>query len=117
MDAPFPNKIGSCLGMVKLQTKTMKKRQTRQSSQKNQDDEFLITDRMPAWMRQFLASTGIDREFNLSKLSQDQWLTIELAERLCQLEKEGLIRVTFDPDIHPEPQVELTDYGRTKLER
>jgi hypothetical protein len=103
--------------MVKLQTKTMKKRQTRQGSQNHQNEEYSITDRMPDWMRQFLASTGIDREFNLSKLSYDQWLAIELAERLCQLEKEGLIRVTFDPDISPEPQVELTDYGKTKLER
>jgi hypothetical protein len=117
VDVPFPEKIGSCLGLVKLQKKMTKKCQIRQSSQKNQDDEYLITDRMPAWVRQFLANTGIDREFNLSKLSQDQWLAIELAERLCQLEKEGLIRVTFDPDIHPEPQVELTDYGRTKIER
>ena len=57
---------------------------------------YKITYRMPAWMREFLADHGLEGEFSLSKLSKEQWLAIDLAERLCQQEMSGLICVTYD---------------------
>jgi hypothetical protein len=44
---------------------------------------------MPQWMREFLADKGIDGEFNLSTLSKEQCLALDLAERLSQKEMTG----------------------------
>ena len=88
-----------------------KKNQIKQSSQKPKDDLYKITCRTPAWMREFLADHGLEGEFSLSNLSKEQWLAIDLAERLCQQEMNGLTHVTYNPDVNSKPQVELTEHG------
>ena len=77
---------------------------------------IVTTDHMPDWMQQYLASTGIEREFDISELSVTQFSALESAERLYHSERAGLIRVTFDPEIDMEPKAELTDHGRTILQ-
>jgi len=84
-----------------------KKRQSKQSIQKPKEVMYRINYRMPAWMREFLADQGIEEEFSVRELSKDQLLAIDYAERLCQQEMAGLICVTYDPDVDPEPQAEL----------
>lgn len=69
----------------------------------------ILADASEEWMREFLAAKGIESEFSLSKLTKEQILAIELAERLLQQEMNGLIHVTYDPQKHMEPQAELTD--------
>jgi hypothetical protein len=95
-----------------------KKQHNKQSSKKSKDDICRVTDRMPEWMREFLADKGIEGEFNLSKLSKWQCLALDFAEGLCQQEMKGLITVTYDPQRHSEPQAELTEQARNShLER
>ena len=60
-------------------------------------------------MRDFLDDKGIEADCSLSKLSKEQWLAIDLAERLWQQEMKGVISVTYDPDTNVDPQAELTD--------
>jgi len=71
---------------------------------------------MPDWMREFLASAGISREFDPATLSPTQWSAMEQAEKLLHSERLGLILVTFDPETDMEPRVELTEHGREKLQ-
>ena len=78
---------------------------------------ILTTDHMPDWMQQYLASAGIEREFDISELNLAQFSALESAERLYHSERAGLIRVIFDPRTDMEPKAELTDLGRAKLQR
>lgn len=89
-----------------------KKQHNKQSSKKSKDDICRVTDRMPEWMREFLADKGIQGEFSLSKLSKEQCLALDLAERLWQEEMKGLINVSYDPQRHLEPQGELAEQAR-----
>ena len=69
-------------------------------------------------MQEFLADKGIEDEFNLSTLSKEQCIALDLAERLYQQEMAGQITVTYDPPVDSEPQAELTDQARnTQYER
>jgi len=79
---------------------------------------ILTTDHMPDWMQQYLASAGIEREFDVSELSVAQFSAFESAERLLlyHSERAGLIRVIFDPQTDTEPWAELTDLGRKTLQ-
>ena len=77
---------------------------------------IVVTDRMPDWMQGFLASLGIEREFDLLSLSPAQLSAVEFAERLYHSENAGLIGVTFNPETDIEPRAELTDHGRTILQ-
>jgi hypothetical protein len=77
----------------------------------------ISTGYMPYWMRQYLRSVGVDEELDFALLDQTQRAALESAERLWHLETQGLILVIFDPETAAEPRVELTDYGREKLQR
>jgi len=94
-----------------------KKQYGKRTSKKPKDDTCRVTYRMPEWMREFLADKGIEGEFNLSKLSREQCLALDLAERLWQQEMKGLISVTYDLQRHPEPQAEVTEHGKAYFER
>ncbi len=69
---------------------------------------------MPEWMREYLSGKGIESEFNDSKLSKEQCIALELAERLFHQESQGQIRVTYDPRKHTEPQPELAGGAQDK---
>lgn len=86
-----------------------KKKPVKPKTRKPVDDICRVTGRMPEWMREYLADKGIEGEFSFSKLSKEQCLALDLADRLCQQEMKGLINVTYDPHINSEPQAELTD--------
>jgi hypothetical protein len=77
----------------------------------SKDQIWRITDKMPAWMRQFLAVSGFNKEFTLRELTEDQMFELEMAERLGALEREGSIRVIFDHTKHREPLIEATEEG------
>ncbi len=92
------------------------KTETTIKRKKSQGKSIIVTDHMPDWMQHYLASTGIEREFDLSTLSLTQFSALEAAERLYHSERAGLIRVTFDPQTDNEPRAELTDLGRKTLQ-
>jgi hypothetical protein len=89
-----------------------KKKSAKPKTRKPMDDICRVTSRMPEWMREYLAEKGIESQFSPSTLTIEQCLAVELAERLLQKEVNGLIRVTYDPQIDPEPKVEITDYAK-----
>ena len=89
-----------------------KKRVNKISIRKPIDEVCRVTGRMPEWMQQYLADKGIEGEISFSKLSKEQCLALDLADRLCQQEMKGLINVIYDPHINSEPQAELTDQAR-----
>ncbi len=91
-----------------------KKQKNKQRSEKTKVAVGRVSDRMPEWMREYLSGKGIEGEFNLSKLSKEQCIALELAERLFHQESQGQIRVTYDPRKHPEPQPELADGAQDK---
>jgi hypothetical protein len=68
-------------------------------------------------MQQYLALTGVEREFDPSTVNPTQFSALESAERLYHSERAGLIRVTFDPENDIAPRAELTDFGRATLQR
>ena len=86
-----------------------KKQPNKQSTKKSEDNVCRVSSRMPDWAREYLSDNGIEGEFRYSLLSKEQCLAIELAERLFHQESQGLIRVTYDPRKHKEPQPELAD--------
>ena len=93
------------------------KAETTLKRKKSQGKSIMVTtDHMPDWMQQYLASIGIEGEFDISELNVAQFSALESAERLYHSERAGLIRVTFDPEIDMEPKAELTDHGRTTLQ-
>jgi len=77
---------------------------------------ILTTDHMPDWMQQYLASIGIEGEYDISELNVAQFSALESAEGLYHSERAGLIRVIFDPQTDTEPWAELTDLGRKTLQ-
>ena len=89
-----------------------KKRLNKHTSRKHIDEVCRVTGRIPEWMQQYLADKGIEGEISFSKLSKEQCLALDLADRLCQQEMKGLINVTYDPHINSEPQAELTDQAK-----
>ncbi len=92
--------------------------ETTMKRKKSQGKSIIVTtDRMPDWMQQYLASAGIEREFDISELNVTQFSALESAERLYHSERAGLIHVIFDPQTDSEPRAELTDLGRAKLQR
>ncbi|MCW4045219.1 MAG: hypothetical protein NWE94_06860 [Candidatus Bathyarchaeota archaeon] len=91
-----------------------KKKPAKPVSRKPVDDVCRVTGRVPEWMQEYLADQGIEAQFSLSSLTKEQFLALELAERLLQKEMNGLIRVTYDPQKHPEPQAELTDSAKNE---
>ncbi len=93
------------------------KTETTMKRKKSQGKRLIVTDQMPDWMQQYLASTGIEREFDISELNLAQFSALESAERLYHSERAGLIHVIFDPQTDNEPRAELTDLGRAKLQR
>ena len=84
----------------------VKKRSNMQFKKKSEDTVCRVSSRMPEWAREYLADNGIEGEFRYSKLSKEQCIALELAERLFHQESQGQIRVTYDPRKHPEPQSE-----------
>ncbi len=94
---------------IEIETTTKRK--------KSQGKSIMVTtDQMPDWMQQYLASAGIEREFDVSELNVAQFSAFESAERLYHSERAGLIRVIFDPQTDNEPRAELTDLGRKRLQ-
>lgn len=73
--------------------------------------ELTITDKMPAWMQQYLTNRGIAKTFQLEKLTKKQTTDLTLAIEMAQMEKEGLVTIFYDPVTCPEPEVSLTEKG------
>ena len=94
-----------------------KKQRNKQSSEKPKVAVGRVSDRMPEWMREYLSGKGIEGEFNVSKLSKEQCIAIDLAETLYHQETQGHIRVTYDPKKDSEPQAEPTQQAGNRLHR
>jgi hypothetical protein len=45
----------------------------------SQGKSIIVTDHMPDWMQRYLASTGIEREFDISELNPTQFSVLEFA--------------------------------------
>jgi hypothetical protein len=88
-----------------------KKQHRMHNGQKHKDDEYRITNQMPAWMRQMLSLEGIARKFKIHKLTPYQRYIVDLACHLNEMHEQGLLEITFDPKINPEPLVALTEKG------
>jgi hypothetical protein len=55
-----------------------------------------MTDKMPAWMRQFLAVGGFDWDFTINELALDQLDLFEFACHLADMQKADLIEIIYD---------------------
>jgi len=69
--------------------------------------EYVITSKMPAWMRAFLAEMGIEREFTIDELTDKQVNAILTAVALKELVEMGEVEVIYDPKYCPSPRFRL----------
>jgi hypothetical protein len=89
-----------------------KRKRTRKPHDSRGDIGWVITTKMPAWMRQTLAvEGGIDREFTISELTQDQRDFFNFTCHIADMEKAGLIEIVYDPKVHEAPLIVATEKG------
>jgi len=71
------------------------------------EDEYIISYKMPAWMRVYLAEMGIPREFKIKDLTNEQAEAINIAVEMEKLVRKGLVEVIYDPAKYPSPLFKL----------
>jgi len=69
--------------------------------------DYVITSKMSAWMRAYLAEMGIPREFTIDELTPEQKEAIVIALAIEELERKGKVEVIYDPEYCPSPRVRL----------
>ena len=89
----------------------MKKPKPADKDPQDQDREieYVITDKMPVWMRHYLANEGISREFAISDLTREQRNAFDLACHFEEMRKHGLFEIEFNPKIHQDPIITATE--------
>jgi len=82
------------------------------------NEEYAFGDKMPAWMRTFLASKGVPPQFTVDELTDEQREALMFAYTVYELERKGLVKVVCD--VPSNPRILLTKRGREvadKLEK
>ena len=67
---------------------------------------------MPDWMRKTLELDGIKRTFTAKGLTLKQAEVINFACELDDMQREGMVDIVYDPHVHSQPIVALTEKGR-----
>jgi hypothetical protein len=95
----------------------MKKPKPPDKDPKDQDPEieYMIADKMPTWMRHYLANEGISREFAISDLTRKQRNAFDLACHFEKMRKQGLFEIEFNPKINQDPIITATEKFKKQM--
>jgi len=77
--------------------------------------EYILSYRLPAWMRQTLANAGIPHMFILEELTREQTSIFNTVCILKELVDKGLLEVHYDPKKDKEPHFSRTNISLLPL--